>query len=215
MASTVMKASKIRKCSRAASALAACAVLASCLDVTQGISGDGTAVEVQTRVALSTAMLELGASMGGGELPEDGLGLDGTPFDPATMDLPAGVSTTSSSFETELERGYELRMVGLRKAFAEWSADFVPVIGADSILVTLPATDGADEEGFATAFLSMAKYRLVLSRKLVSALPAARIEAGGKSFPGTVYRMSEVYIVELPLVLWLASGEECRIVVEW
>lgn len=69
------------------------------------------------------------------------------------------------------------------------------------------AGEGGQGEEFAAAFLGGAKYRVFVSKMLVSRIRSARIASGGVTTEVTVIELPDVWMVQFPVSLWLMSDD--------
>jgi hypothetical protein len=65
--------------------------------------------------------------------------------------------------------------------------------------------DAAEGDQFADAFLGSSKYRLMISKRLVSRISAARLYTGDESIELPVIDLPDVWLLEFPVAVWFSS----------
>jgi hypothetical protein len=190
--------------------LAVVVLLSGCIDVVQYISGSALDIDVYFRLTMQKSIFEMASSFG--EQPQD---LDAMfeEFDlneeDVVAELPPGVEASFESINNDSEFGFELRYSAPRAALdslEDGEAEFVPRVSPWGIVIPLGEGNGsADSDELADAFLGSAKYRLMISKRLVSRVSEARILAGPVSTPITVTELPDVWLLEFPMNLWYAS----------
>jgi hypothetical protein len=190
--------------------LAAAVMLSGCIDVVQYISGSALNIDVYFRLTMQKSIFELAGAFG--EEPQD---LDAMfeefdlNEDDVVASLPPGVEAGFDSINSDSEFGFELRYSAPRSALdslEDGEAEFVPRISPWGIVIPLGEGNGsADSDEFADAILGSAKYRLLISKRLVSRVSEARILAGPVSTPVSVTELPDVWLLEFPMNLWYAS----------
>jgi hypothetical protein len=187
--------------------------LTGCLDVVQYISGNSSEIEVYLRLTLQKSVFELANSMS--DEPDDLDSMFEEEFDlnenEVLGELPPGVNARFERVNSDYEFGFVLSYTAPRELLASVPADegaFVPRITPQGM--TIPLGEGGDDGGgdqFVDAFLGSAKYRLLISKRLVSRISAARLYAGPDSVPVTVIDLPDVWLLEFPVSEWFGAAE--------
>lgn len=191
--------------------------LSGCVDVVQYISGDGAAIDVYLRLTLQKGAFELANSFS--DEPQDmeetfdqEFGLNESEV---VADFPFGIEPEYAPINSEFEYGFELRYSAPRSVLGqepEGEAGFVPFIDAEGVRIPFADQEGSvmgeDGEGegddeFANAFLGGSRYRLMLSKRLVSRVSEARLVTPSDSREVLVTEFPDVWMVEFPTSLWL------------
>jgi len=183
-----------------------------CLDVVQYVSGTATEIDVYFRLTLQKSIFELANSMG--DEPQDLNKMFEEQFNleegEVLDELPPGVEADFASLNTESEFGFVLTYTVPRALIDELSDDeaaFVPRVSPWGMFIPLSAGEGQDTDEFAQAFLGSAKYRLMISKRLVARVSAARVVSSERSVDVSVTDLPDVWLVEFPVSLWFgASG---------
>ncbi len=196
----------------AASGILVVAILLSgCLDIVQYISGSATDIDVYFRLTLQKSIFGLASAFGDG--PQDLDAMFEEQFDlneeEVLADLPPGVVADFKPVNTDLEFGFEIRYSAPREvlnSLPDTEAFFVPRVSPWGISIPLGEGNGSEEsDEFADAFLGSAKYRLMISKRLVSRISEARVLAGPKSVSISVTDLPDVWLLEFPMSLWYSS----------
>lgn len=198
--------------------ITAVAVLATgCVDVVQYISGTGSTIDVYLRLALQKSAFEMANSFS--DEPQDMDEMFEEDFElnrnEVLGELPEGITADYSQVNNEFDYGFELSYSASRDMFAELEGEdgaLVPRITARGMTIPLAeagdGTGGAESgEGdeFAAAFLGGAKYRVFISKRLVSRVSSARLANGSMSTDVTVIDLPDVWMIQFPISLWLMS----------
>lgn len=191
--------------------LGAAVLLTGCLDVVQYISGTSNEIDVYFRFTLQKGIFELAGQMGGEPANTDEMYEE---FDlneeEVTAELPPGVDASFRSINNESEFGFELEYTAARSAIDaldEGEADFVPRITPQGISIPLGEGNEGESDEFADAFLGSAKYRIMISKMLVSRISRARIVAGDEARPIVVTELPDIWLLEFPVSYWFNSAE--------
>lgn len=194
-------------------------LLTGCVDVVQYISGSGSTIDVYLRLTLQKSAFEMANSMSGEPQDLDEMFDEEFELDRETVieELPPGIDATYDTVSDEFEYGFELRYSASREALERASQSeegaFVPRIDRRGMTIPLAEGGGASEDSdpqsdqFASAFLGGAKYRVFISRRLVSRVSAARLVSGDTSTDITVIELPDVWMIQFPVSLWLMSEE--------
>ena len=200
--------------------IAAVAVLATgCVDVVQYISGNGSTIDVYLRLALQKSAFEMANSFS--DEPQDMDEMFEEDFelnrDEVLRELPEGITADYNQINNEFDYGFELSYSASRAMFADSDSEngaFVPRITARGMTIPLAeAGDGSGGAGsgegdeFAAAFLGGARYRVFISKRLVSRITSARLASGSMSTEVTVIDFPDVWMIQFPISLWLMSDE--------
>ena len=199
--------------------LVALAVLSGCVDVFQYISGSGDTLDVFLRVTLQKSAFELAASFD--EEPQDLDQMFAEEFqlnrDEVVGELPEGLQPQFRQVQNEFEFGFELEYQLPRSRstdLPDGEAPFVPRVTERSIMIPLAEASeggggGTDQGGdqFAAAFFGSSKYRLAVSKRLISRVSAARIHSGNEVVDLEVFDLPDIWMVEFPVSFWLMAGE--------
>jgi hypothetical protein len=200
--------------------LLAVVALSGCVDIVQYISGSGSTIDVYLRLTLQKGAFELANSFS--DEPED---MDqmfeeefGINESEVTESLPFGIEPEYTPVDSEFEFGFELRYSAPRSVLSQEGPDdagFVPVITASGLRIPFAEQgdgeeqeaepgpeDGGDDE-FANAFLGGSRYRLMLSKRLVSRVREANLVTSDESRPVLVTELPDVWMIEFPTSLWL------------
>ena len=191
---------------------AAVLVLGGCVDIVQYVSGTSREISVFTRITLQKSIFEMGAAFGGEEQDIDEMLESEFSLDEAAVlkGMPPDMTAAFSPVNTEYEYGFELRYSADRARFAEIPDDegmFVPRI--DPRGMWIPLSDGAAEGGeidpTGAAFLGSSKYRLMISKRLVSRISSAYLETAEGVHDITVSDLPDIWLLEFPVSLWFSS----------
>lgn len=203
----------------AALTLLSAVVLTGCVDVVQYVSGSGSTIDVYLRLTLQKSAFEMANSMSPEPQELDEMFDDEFELDRETVleELPPGIDATYEMVNDEFEYGFELSYSASRDALARASGTeegaFVPRIDRQGMTIPLAEGGGNGQESdpqsdqFANAFLGGAKYRVFISRRLVSRVSSARLVFDDRSTEVTVIELPDVWMVQFPVSLWLMSGE--------
>ena len=210
-----MKRSIWRRVRAAVTVAAVALAVTGCVDVVQYISGSGSTIDVYLRVALQKSAFALANAFS--DQPQD---LDRMFAEEFSLDraevlatMPAGITAEYRAVVTEFEYGFELSYSADRDLLAGLDAEaaFVPRIGPRGMTIPLAESNGEgngdDGDEFAAAFLGGAKYRVFISRRLVSRLTSARLVTAGEAVSLTVVQLPDVWMIEFPISLWLMAAE--------
>lgn len=190
--------------------------LSGCVDVVQYISGDGSAIDVYLRLTLQKSAFELANSFSDEpqdmeEMFDEEFGLNEAEV---TETLPFGIEPEYTAVNSEFEYGFELRYSAPRSVLAqkpEGDAGFVPMISASGVRIPFAEQEGSGgEQGegddeFADAFLGGSRYRLMLSKRLVSRVSDAYIVTPSDAREVLVTEFPDVWMIEFPTSLWLSA----------
>ena len=185
-------------------------LLSGCLDIVQYVSGSASEIEVYFRLTLQKSVFEMANALGGEQQDLDEIfeGFD-LNEDDIFAELPPGVVANYEPVNTDFELGFELRYSAPRSALdmlPDGEAAFVPRVSPWGISIPLGEGTGSGEsDEFADAFLGSAKYRLMISKRLVSRISEARVLIGPESVSIRVTDLPDVWLLEFPLSLWLSS----------
>ncbi len=184
-----------------------------CIDVLQFVSlHDGT-LELSVRYTIQKALLEMAGTMGGGVPDYSSIFEIG---DGMFKDF-QGITGESMPIDTALEAGMELKVRGevdrITDEMGE-NASFIPVRRGEMYQIRIPAmNDEVDaEEWFGAAFLSAAKYRILVDLTGdLSNITGARISAAGEFLDQSGY-MAAVYgsslLIEISMAFVAMSTED-------
>ena len=136
--------------------------------------------------------------------------------DEVLQELPPGLEADYQQVNDEFEYGFVLTYSASRETLAgleREEAALVPRVGTRGM--TIPLAEGGSGGGgsggegdeFAAAFLGGAKYRVFISRRLVSRISEARIVTSTDSTEVSVVEFPDVWMVQFPVSLWLMSEE--------
>ncbi len=194
--------------------------LTSCVDVVQYISGDGTIIDVYLRLTLQKSAFELANSFA--DEPQDMTEMFEDDFElteeEVTAEFPAGIEPEYTQVNSEYEYGFELRYSADRSVLSqapESSAGFIPTVTTRGIRIPFAQAEaqeggeagGGDGDEFANAFLGGSKYRLMISKRLVSRVSDARIVNSEGDRDVLVTELPDVWMVEFPTSLWLNAEQ--------
>lgn len=198
--------------------------LAGCVDVVQYISGTGSTIDVYLRLTLQKSAFEMANSFS--DEPQDLDEMFDEEFDldreNVLNELPPGVEATFETVNDEFEYGFVLSYSATREVLAGAAEGgdgaFVPRVTPRGMTIPLAqsteggegASQGQGDE-FANAFLGGSKYRMLISRRLVSRISSARLVSGDESIPVSVIELPDVWMVQFPVSLWLMSQEGATI----
>ncbi|MFP4113688.1 MAG: hypothetical protein ACOC2Y_03615 [Spirochaetota bacterium] len=195
---------------------------AGCVDVVQYISGSGSDINVYLRLTLQKAAFEMANEFS--DDPEDPDEMFEEEFeldrDTVLEEMPPGIDADYRRVNDEFEYGFELSYSAPRSTLAALRGDeaaFVPRVTRNGMTIPLApgneagegaeAGEGGQGEEFAAAFLGGAKYRVFVSKMLVSRIRSARIASGGVTTEVTVIELPDVWMVQFPVSLWLMSDD--------
>lgn len=184
--------------------------LAGCIDVVQYLSGSADDVDIYFRLTLQKSVFELVNALGDAPQDMDEIFKDfNLNEDEVVRELPPGVEADYRPVNTDFDYGFELRYSVPRSilgATSEPGNPFIPLLTPRGLSIPLSEGNGSSEtDEFASAFLGSAKYRLFISKRLVSRVSAARILAGPESTAVTITDLPDVWLLEFPLSLWYTS----------
>lgn len=186
-------------------------LLSGCLDIVQYISGSASDIDVYFRVTLQKSVFALASTFGDApqdldQMFEDEFNLN---EEDVVAELPPGVLADFQSINTDFEFGFELRYSVPRAvldSLPDAEAAFVPRVSPQGIWIPLgEGNEAGESDEFASAFLGGTKYRLMISKRLVSRISEARVLAGPKSVPVGVTDLPDVWLIEFPISLWYGS----------
>lgn len=122
---------------------------------------------------------------------------------------------------TEYEFGFELEYSAPRNILdGERSPDdvFIPSIRRDGLTIPISAEEsgesemgGGEGDEIASAFLGGSKYRLLISKRLVSRVSQARLVTPEASTPVHIMELPDVWMVEFPAAQWLSAPRGTRL----
>lgn len=184
--------------------------LSGCIDVVQYLSGSADDVDIYFRLTLQKSVFELVNALGDAPQDMDEIFRDfNLNEDEVVRELPSGVEADYRPVNTDYDYGFELRYSVPRSvlgAVSDQGGPFIPRLTPRGLSVPLSEGNGsAETDEFASAFLGSAKYRLFISKRLVSRVSAARILAGPQSTPVTITDLPDVWLLEFPLSVWYTS----------
>ncbi|MFW6288758.1 MAG: hypothetical protein ACOC2Q_03160 [Spirochaetota bacterium] len=192
-------------------------VVTGCVDVVQYISGSGSTIYVYLRFALQKSAFELANSFSDDPQDLDEMFEEDFELERAEVleELPPGVTADYRPLNSQFEYGFELSYSADRELLAGLDSKgsaFVPRVGTRGMSIPL-AEGGRSAEGggggqgeeFAGAFLGGAKYRVLISRRLVSRVSSAKLVSAGDPIDVTVTELPDVWMIEFPVSYWLMS----------
>ena len=197
--------------------LVALVALAGCVDVVQYISGAGSQIDVFLRLTLQKSAFDLGNALA--DEPQDMDEMFSSEFeldeDTVSEELPPGVTADFAQVNDEFEYGFELRYSADREILRTMDdygdGFFVPRISNFGLSIPLgPANDGSEGgqgDEFAAAFLGGSKYRLFISKLLVSRVSQAFLVSPGTRTPVSILELPDVWMIQFPVSLWLTAEE--------
>jgi hypothetical protein len=192
-----------------AAAVLSMLLLTSCLDVVQTIETNGNQVLTQLRISFSKALIEGGASMSGEEpdysdLP-DFTGDEGM----VATTIPGG-DVQVEEVNNESDYGVMVTASYTSRNLSSLSAEdraFFPLVDGNRIEILLPPNEDSEEMDEMTAmFFGGSKYRILI-QKNTQRRQISEILVGGEPGLASVMEMDGVFLVEIPLFLWLSSTE--------
>lgn len=207
---------KKRRIAVAISVFAMIAVLSGCVDVFQYVSGTANTLDVFLRVTLQKSAFELAASFD--EEPQDLDQMFREEFaldqDEVVGELPSGLDAEFRQVQNEFEFGFELEYQLPRaqsQTLSDGDAPFVPRVTQRSITIPLAeASEGSDGQGegdeFAAAFFGSSKYRLAISKRLISRVSSARLHSSGEVIELEVFDLPDIWMIEFPISYWLMAS---------
>jgi hypothetical protein len=206
--------------------IAAIAVLVSmltgCIDVLHyiGRDGDGRPMAV-VKLTFEKAIFEWAAQMGGEDMPttdEEFAEEFDISEEEVTAELPEGMDINYSTVNTPMDFGFQLDITRQPGTPEDAELPWLPSRAADGTLtIPLPEQDSEEAGGEQEqAFLSSAKYRLIIARDICPENPVFSLEGlpQDKTMEPDVLALPEVYVVEFPLMLWLGSSGTRSVVAE-
>jgi len=186
--------------------------LAGCIDVVQYISGDSGAIDVYLRLTLQKSAFQMANSFSDDPQDLDQMFQEEFDFDESDVlgEMPEEVNASYDSINNEYEYGFELQYSAQRsllESIADEPGAFIPRVSSRGILIPLSEGDGGEMESdeFTSAFLGGAKYRLFISKRLVSRISEARIDTGREIKEIEVIDLPDVWLIEFPVILWLGA----------
>lgn len=195
--------------------------LTGCLDVVQYVSGGGSdEIEVYLRLTLQKSIFELAGSMGGeaqdlDQMFEEQFDLD---EEDVVAELPPGVAARYERVNTAHEFGFVLSYSAPRSVLGslpESEGAFVPRVTQRGMVIPLGPSgesgDAGDGDQFADAFLGSSKYRLMVSKRLVSRVSQAWIHTGADSVSLTVIDLPDIWLIEFPVSLWFTAESDASV----
>lgn len=206
----------VRRLGRLGLALVTVLAVTGCVDVVQYISGSGGDIDVYLRLTLQKSAFEMGNAFSDEPQDIDSMFEEEFDFeeDNVLNELPPGVSAEFAQVNDEFEYGFELSYSASRAALNAVESDeaaFVPRIGSRGITIPLGESGGAgggsEDDQFAAAFLGGAKYRVFVSKMLVSRVSEAFLVRSAERVPVSVLEFPDVWMVQFPVSLWLMSDE--------
>ena len=214
-----MKQSMRRRLRVAALIAAVGIVLTGCVDVVQYISGTGSSIDVYLRFALQKSAFEMANSFADDPQDLDEMFAEDFELERAEVlaELPPGVTADYQQLNSDFEYGFELSYSAdraLLSGLGDDGAAFVPRVGTRGM--SIPLAEGGGNAGgggggqgdeFAGAFLGGAKYRVLISRRLVSRVSSATLVSAGESTAVTVTELPDVWMIEFPVSLWLMAPQ--------
>lgn len=180
----------------------------SCIDYVQSISYEDGKYQLYYKVTLSKVLFAMG-----GENPEDML----ESFDDSMDDLPDNVKY--QAVNTDLELGMEFSLAIDPRTGNGEEKEFLPTVSGKNCFI--PFFLGEEEESFADsfstddeetrmmaeAFLSSAKCRVLISKKIVPSVQAAYFPGrGGQNYSVPVFDYGDSYCAEIPFSVLFESG---------
>ncbi|QEN06884.1 hypothetical protein EXM22_02320 [Oceanispirochaeta crateris] len=188
-------------------------LMTGCIDIFQSVSLDKGQVKMTMKFTIQKAILEMGASFSGEETDYEDLLNEGIDI----FDQFEEINGTISSIDTEYEIGAALNIAGSMKDMArslDNEIEYIPVYKNHMYEIRIPGMGKADEETdeFGAAFLSGAKYRLLLDlsgdlRKYP--YPKIRFEDSNMELTNQISsnRYGSSLLIEIPLILLMFTEE--------
>ncbi|TVQ18193.1 MAG: hypothetical protein EA382_17985 [Spirochaetaceae bacterium] len=210
-----MKRSIWRRVRTAVTIAAVAVVVSGCVDVVQYISGSGSTIDVYLRFALQKSAFEMANAFSDQPQNLDQMFAEEFNLERAQVlaTLPEGIAADYRALNTEFEYGFELSYSADRDVLArvDGAGAFVPRIGPSGMSIPLAESsgggDGGEGDQFAAAFLGGAKYRVFVSRRLVSRVSSARLVTAQQAIDVSVVELPDVWMIEFPVSLWLMAAE--------
>lgn len=184
--------------------------LGGCLDVVQYVSGTATEIDVYFRLTLQKSVFELANSMSDqAQDLESMFGEFNLEEGEVLNEMPEGVRAEYAPINSTTEFGFELSYTAPRDlldGLEDDEAAFVPRVSPWGLSIPLNEGEGDGSDQFADAFLGSTKYRLMISKRLVSRVSSARIVTGDESIPVTITELPDLWLVEFPVNQWFSAA---------
>ena len=191
-----------------------------CFDIYQNISqGKNNTVDVYTQITVSKMLMQSAAKMPN----ETGSNIDSDKFDDKFFDeilneLPAVAVeckkiNSSSDFGICYKMSLDYKKPEIKALQNDKNALFFPSIENGEIRIKADFSDGnmLENNNDAMFFLSMAKYRLTIDKKVCPALSKAEVLSKTGTMAVTLTDAGNVYLVEIPVAV-MYDGETTIII---
>ena len=175
------------------------------------------------KFAVSKSVFEMSSSMGGNKSDENPCE-DVFRFneDKIISTFPKNIEAEYKKIDTELEGGYEMYMKvdvkskDYKKLKRSNAPALFPLIDNGEIYIKFPQNDenGSDGDEMGAAFMSTALYSLTVNRNLIDEIESVTFSNADETYDISYIELPDIYIIELPLVYWIASSSECQLIIK-
>lgn len=192
-------------------------LLTGCIDIIQVISLDNGELDLSVKYTIQKSIMEMGSSMADEELDYSELLEAGE----EEFEAFEGLSAKFETIETPLDVGIEVNVEGdlydiLKTMEAPYP--FVPKWKAGMYEIVLPSMNDGDgesdeDDGFAMAFLSSARYRLLVDlngdfRGINKVKLRVKDESVDEENMVGVSFYNNILIIEIPIIILMMSEED-------
>jgi hypothetical protein len=186
-----------------------------CVDVVHYVGKEENDLFVNLRITLQKMVFQSMAEMSGEEVSDDYFrGEFGMTEDAISEELPPYAKATLTEVNTQFDFGYDISMYVEEEVYDALSeTEEVPFFPAETekgfqIVIPSAGADTEDDSEMAAAFLMSAKYRLIVSKELISEYDEIFIKADYEAYVPSVKEFPDIFIIEFPLAFWFLSEND-------
>jgi hypothetical protein len=187
--------------------------LTGCIDIVQYISGDSNDIYVYTRVTLQKSAFEMANSFSDEPQDLEKMFAEEFPLDEQSVreNSPEWLELEFEPVNTAHEYGFAMNYHAPREEFGripDGEAELVPRFVRNGIVIPLSegGATGGEQDQFTQAFLGGAKYHLMISKRLVCNVAAARLVTDEAIHEIAVTSFPDIWMLEFPVSLWLGTS---------
>ena len=199
--------------------------ISGCVDFLHYIGEENNNILIDVRFTLQKLIFIAFAEMSGetvtDEYFEKEFGLSEEEFkEELSLEFPPFIKTQYEKINTQLEFGYDVQLKINKKVFNQLLEEdpnipFVPIKSEKGIRIVLPTAmesePDSDDEEMTAVFLASAKYKLIISKKIISQIENVFIKVDNEVFIPGIKELPEVYLIEFPLATWVLMKKNFEI----
>jgi hypothetical protein len=199
-----------------------CLLLTSCIDILQHITVDKNGIELNTiQFTVSKAIFEFANKMNENQEPIDYDKYFSNNSDLSSLEKNKYCSSISK-INTVLDYGYTIKMRIDRKnketmnSIEKEKIGFIPIKKGKSYIFDFSSMNDSssknqEDNGMQYALLSTAKYKLLISKKMISDIKKLYLVSGSNETEYSYVDLDDEYLVEIPIIIMIQGQIQLRI----